>query len=85
LYLKIVGRLKCLCISIFRLLLPRIPYIKLHLQSALGQLQMLLGPDPFVKFFFENLKRIIRLVGVINNERSLKSIFKLSNEFCEEM
>ena len=55
--------------------------LKIHLQSALGYLQMLLDPDIVVKFHFKTLKGTIRLVRVLDNKRSLRFIFKLSDEF----
>jgi len=54
---------------------------KVHLQTAWGQLQMLFHPDSIVEFFFDTLKGAIRLVRVFNNERSLKLILELSDEF----
>jgi len=59
--------------------------LKLHLQSTLGQLQMLLGPDLVVEFFLNIFERTIRLVRAFDNKRSLKFILQLSNKFCEEM
>jgi len=46
---------------------------------------MLFDPDFVVEFFLNTLKRTIRLVTVLNNKRSLKSILELSDEFWEEM
>jgi len=61
-------------------------YVKLHrfkphLQSALGQLQMLYDPDIVVELFCKTLKRTICLVRVLDNEGSLKLIVELSDEF----
>jgi len=61
-------------------------YVKLHglkfyLQSALGQLQMLFDLDIVVELFHKTSKGTIRLVRVLDNEGSLKSIVELSDEF----
>jgi len=55
--------------------------LKPHLQSALGQLQMLYDPDIVVELFCKTLKRIICLVRVLDDEWSLKLIVELSDEF----
>ena len=57
----------------------------IHLQTALGQPQMLFDPGIVVKLFFKTLKGTIRLVGVFDDEWSLKLILKLPDEFCEKM
>ena len=56
-----------------------------HLQTALCQPQMLFDPGIVVKLFFKTLKGTIRLVGVLDNEWSLKLILELPDEFCEKM
>jgi len=58
---------------------------KVHLQSVLGYLQMLLDPDFVVELFFKSLKRASRLVRVLDDQRSLKFISKLSDKFWDEM
>ena len=59
--------------------------LKLHLQSALGELQMLLDPDTVLEFLFETLKGTICLVRIFDNEGSFQLILELSNEFWEEI
>jgi len=46
---------------------------------------MLFDPGIVVKLFFKTLKGTIRLVGVLDNEWSLKLILELPDEFCEKM
>jgi len=46
----------------------------IHLQTALGQPQMLFDPGIVVELFFKTLKGNISLVGVLDDERSLKFI-----------
>ena len=58
---------------------------KVHLQSTLGNLQMLFDTDFVVELFFKTLKGTIRLVRVLDDQRSLKLILELPNEFCEKI
>jgi len=58
---------------------------KVHLQSVLGNLQMLFNPDLVVELFFKTLKGVIRLVRVLDDQWSLKFILELRNEFCEKI
>ena len=93
--LKILGRLKCLCISICKLLPSRkilyhMNYAglhgieKLHLQS-LDQLQILFDPDVVVELPFKTLKGTIRPIRVLDDKLLLKFILELPNEFCEKI
>jgi len=59
--------------------------LKLHLQSAWGELQILLDPNTVLEFLFETLKGTICLVRIFDNEGSFQFILELSNEFWEEI
>jgi len=59
--------------------------LKLHLQSALSELQILLEPDTVLEFLFETLKGTICLVRIFDNEGSFQFILELSNESWEEI
>jgi len=59
--------------------------LKLHLQSAPGQFQMLFNADIVVELSCKTLNRTICLVRVLDNERSLKLIVELSDQFWKEM
>ena len=59
--------------------------LKLHLQSAWGELQILLDPNTVLEFLFETLKGTICLVRIFDNEGSFQLILELSNEFWEEI
>jgi len=54
---------------------------KLISPSTLGQPQTLASPFSVIEFIFETLKRNIRLMRILDDESSWKSITKLSNEF----
>jgi len=59
--------------------------LKLHLQSAWGELQILLDPNTVLEFLFETLKGTICLVRIFDNEGSFQFILELSNESWEEI
>jgi len=46
---------------------------------------MLFDPGIVVKLFLKALKGTIRLVGVLDDEWSLKVILELPDEFCEKI
>jgi len=46
---------------------------------------MLFDTDFVVELFFKTLKGTIRLVRVLDDQRSLKLILELPNEFCEKI